>query len=67
MAYNTYPAVDENYMFPPEVRTAIASSNEVNDRIVGKVGEELDDPDSATRVALDDLYARSNLVDGGAP
>jgi len=38
MAYNTYPAVDENYKFPPAVRQATADSTEIASKIDSVVG-----------------------------
>lgn len=34
MAYDLYPAVDENYDFPPEVRLALSESTELRNQIV---------------------------------
>lgn len=34
MGYDLYPAVDENYNFPPEVREALAASVELRDTVV---------------------------------
>lgn len=34
MAYDLYPAVDENYQFPPEVRLALSESSELRNQIV---------------------------------
>jgi hypothetical protein len=56
MTYSTYPAVDENYKFPPEVRQAIADSTELENKY---------STPSAINTAIDTaLSTRSKVVEG---
>lgn len=48
-----YPAIDQNYNFPPEVRQAIADSPE----LIAAFGQYIEDPGPGSR----------DIIDGGGP
>lgn len=64
--YDVYPAVDDDYSFPPQVRQAIANAPEV----IAGTADLVIDPSSVFRQRLDALYlsaAPSGVIDGGSP
>lgn len=69
--YLTYPAVDENFQFPPVVREALTSSTEFNLAQTTHITTQLDTSDSDIRKKLDYLYSSNviplNTIDGGTP
>lgn len=66
--YEIYPAVDNDFNFPPPVRQAIAASAEQAQATSEVVPQLLSNPESQTRQVLDELYlSRDIVIDGGSP
>lgn len=78
MPYNTYPAVDENYEFPPEVKQAMASSVEnkaaiqvqIEDKVPGEVASVIGDGSvvyAAAAAAVDTALSAEDVLTGPDP
>ena len=62
MAYNRYPAVDDEYNFPPEVRLAFSNSSEVKTAVVNYLAGESSPLPALVEEAMDDVVLS---IDGG--
>ncbi len=66
--YNIYPAVDQNFNFPPLVRGALAGAPEIVEATTQLIPDLVDDPESELRQRLDALFLSTAVViDGGSP
>lgn len=69
MAYDLYPAVDESFAFPPEVRTALAASLELRNTVVPMTTAQRNNLAGAAlwdgRLILNTTTDRLNRYDAG--
>lgn len=69
MAYDRYPAVDENFDFPPEVRQALAESAELRNTVLPLTQTQRNNLTGADlwdgRLVLNTTTDRLNRYDGG--
>lgn len=66
--YDIYPAVDDNFNFPPLVRQALSSAPEILEATKTVVTSQINDPTSDVRLALNEHFLSTAIViDGGSP